>query len=308
MELRHLRYFIAVAEELNFTRAAEKLNVSQPPLSRQIRQLEEEVGVQLFARDHRGVFLTPPGEIFLREARLLIAQVERVLESVRPSSKAEGGIVHIGVAAGLGGTFAPMFTAHEKLFPGVDIQCKDILSGHQSAALRNQIIDIGFLRPPIEPQHLMSEFLFQEGIVVLLPRSSPLAKQKTLRLKDIANETLLLQERHFSSGTYDKCLEMFRNVSISPKILQTQTGAHEEAGTMLVAAGKGIFLIPASLAHRCAAKEVMTLPLAEPYAVFEVHMAWRRQERSPLILELLRTIRKNYASGASGSNLHTLRA
>ena len=307
MEFRHLRYFIAVAEELNFTRAAEKLNVSQPPLSRQIRQLEEEVGVQLFARDHHGVFLTPSGEIFLREARLLIAQVERVLESVRPSSKQEGGVIQVGLAAGLGGTFAPLFTAHEKQFPGVDIQCKDILSGHQSHALRNQVIDIGFLRPPVEPMHLMSEFLFQEGIVVVLPRSSPLAKHKTLRLKDIANETLLLQERHFSSGAYDKCLEIFRNVSISPKILQTQTGAHEEAGAMLVAAGKGIFLIPANVAHRCVAKEVTTVTLAEPYAVFEVHVAWRRLEKSPLVLALLHTIRKCYGAKTS-RNLHTLRA
>jgi DNA-binding transcriptional LysR family regulator len=307
VEFRHLRYFIAVAEELNFTRAAEKLNVSQPPLSRQIRQLEEEVGVQLFARDHRGVFLTPPGEIFLREARLLIAQMERALDAVRPSAKEEGGVVRVGVAAGLSVTLAPVFAAHEKRFPAVNIQCKDILSGHQSHALRNQVIDIGFMRPPVEPLHLISEFLFQEPIFVLLRRNSPLTKHKTLRLKNIANETLLLQERHFSSGTYDKCLEMFRNASINPKIVQTQTGAHEEAGTMLVAAGKGIFLIPASLAHRCIGKEVTTLPLAEPYAVFEVHMAWRRAEKSPLVLELLKTMRNNYADN-NRSNLHTLRA
>jgi DNA-binding transcriptional LysR family regulator len=307
VEFRHLRYFIAVAEELNFTRAAEKLNVSQPPLSRQIRQLEEEVGVQLFARDHRGVFLTPPGEIFLREARLLIAQVERALEAVRPSPKEEGGIVRVAVAAGLGVTLAPVFAAHEKRFPAVDIQCKDILSGHQSHALRNQVVDIGFMRPPVEPLHLISEFLFQEPIFVLLRKNSPLAKHKTLRLKDIANETLLLQERHFSSGTYDKCLEMFRNASINPKIVQTQSGAHEEAGNMLVAAGKGIFLIPASLAHRCITKEVIALALAEPYAVFEVHMAWRRAEKSPLVMELLKTMRSNYADN-NRNNLHTLRA
>jgi DNA-binding transcriptional LysR family regulator len=212
------------------------------------------------------------------------------------------------VAAGLGVTFAPIFAVHEKRFPAVDIQCKDILSGHQSHALRNHVIDIGFMRPPAEPQHLISEFLFQEGIVVLLPKNSPLTRHKTLRLKHIANETLLLQERHFSSGTYDKCFEMFRNASINPNIVQTQTGAHEEAGTMLVAAGKGIFLIPASLAHRCVGKEVTTLALAEPNAVFEVHMAWRRAEKSPLVMELLKTTRNNYAANNSRNSLHTLRA
>jgi DNA-binding transcriptional LysR family regulator len=308
VELRHVRYFIAVAEELNFTRAAEKLNVSQPPLSRQIKELEEEVGIQLFARDHRGVFLTPAGEIFLREARQLIAQAERAMESVRPFAKEEGGIIRVGLGAGLSVTFAPIFLAHEKRFSAVDIRCKDILSGHQSHALRNQLIDIGIMRPPVEPQHLISEFLFQEGMFVLLPRSSPLAKHKTLRLRDIANQTLLLQERHYSSGTYEKCVAMFRNASLDPKIIQTDTGAHEEAGTMLVAAGKGIFLIPAMLAHRCIAKEVIAIELAEPQAVFEVHMAWRRNEKSPLVLELLRTVRNNWANNPTSNNRHTFRA
>ena len=308
MEFRHLRYFIAVAEELNFTRAAERLNVSQPPLSRQIRQLEEEVGVQLFARDHRGVFLTPSGEIFLREARLLIAQIERALEAVRPTKWEAAGIVRVGLATGLGAALAPIFADHAKRFPAVDIQCKDILSGHQSHALRNSVVDIGFLRPPIEPIHLISEFLFQESIMVLLPRSNPLAKHKSLRLREIANEKLLLQERNFSSGVYDKFLEMFRNIAIDPKIVQTQTGAHEEAGVMLVAAGKGVFLIPAGLAHRCVDKELTAVPLAEAFAFFEVHVVWRRNEKSPLVHELLKTVRKSYAGSDAGHSLHTLRA
>jgi DNA-binding transcriptional LysR family regulator len=306
MEFRHLRYFIAVAEELNFTRAAERLNVSQPPLSRQIRQLEEEVGVQLFARDHRGVFLTPAGEIFLREARLLIVHIEQALDAVRPQKQVEAGIVRVGVGAGLGPTMATIFLEHARKFPNVDLQCKDILSSHQNHALRNKIIDVGFLRPPVETVNLMSEFLFHEPMMVLLKRASPLARKKALRLRDIASETMLLQERHYSSGTYDKILEIFRAAAIDPTIVQTQTGAHEEAGTMLVAAGKGIFLIPASLAYRCVGKDVTAIPLAEPFAVFEVHMAWRRNERSPLVLNLLETVRANYARDEAVD--HTLRA
>jgi DNA-binding transcriptional LysR family regulator len=204
MEFRHLRYFIAVAEELNITRAAERLNVSQPPLSRQIRQLEEEVGVALFYRDPKGVFLTPAGEIFLRESRQLLAHMERVLEAVRPRKEAHCGIVNVGLGAGLSTSFASILAAHEKEFPFVTIQCKDVLSGHQSHALANKVIDVGFLRRPVEPVHFLSEFLFQESIMVALPRHHPLAKNKVLRLREIANETLLMQERKFGSGLYDK--------------------------------------------------------------------------------------------------------
>jgi len=300
VEFRHLRYFIAVAEELNFTRAAERLNISQPPLSRQIRQLEEEIGAQLFARDYRGVFLTPSGEIFLNESRKLIAQMEHALQAVRPLEPAHSGLVRVGLAIGLSANLAPILADYERRWPNVDVQCKDVLSGHQSHALRNQIIDIGFLRPPVEPIHLISEFLFQESIMVMLPRRHVLAKHKTIRLKDIAGETLLLQERNFGSGVYDKFLDMFRNIATNPKIVQTQTGAHEEAGAMLVAAGKGVFLIPSGLAHRCLSKEVTALPLGEANAHFEVHMAWRRNESSEIVRELLTFVRRSYAGQEAG--------
>ena len=126
------------------------------------------------------------------------------------------------------------------------------------------------------------------------PRRHSLSKSKSVRLKDIANETLLLQERNFGSGLYDKFLEMFRNISVDPKIIETQTGAHEEAGMMLVASGKGIFLIPSGLAHRCPTKEVVAVKLAEPNAFFEVHMAWRRNETSPLVRGLLKFVRASW--------------
>jgi DNA-binding transcriptional LysR family regulator len=306
MEFRHLRYFIAVAEELNFTRAAERLNVSQPPLSRQIRQLEDEIGVPLFARDPKGVYLTPTGEIFLKESRRLVAHIEEVLAAVQKHATA--GVVRVGIGAGLGAKFGRAFREHSDGFPAVDIQCRDVLSSHQSEAIRNQIIDVGLLRPPIDSVHLISEYLFQEPMMVLLPKRSPLAKHKTLRLRDIADETLLLPERNFSSGMYEKMLEMFRSVAVDPKIVQTHTGAHEEAGIMLVEAGKGIFIIPAGLTHRCSGRRVAAILLSEPFAVFEVHMAWRRNERSPLVLGLLDTLRNAFARNAESSAGDTLSA
>jgi DNA-binding transcriptional LysR family regulator len=220
--------------------------------------------------------------------------MERVLETVRPPKDAHSGSVNVGLAAGLSLNFGPVFADYEKRFARVNVHCKDMLSGHQSYALRNKIIDIGFLRPPVEPIDLMSEFVFQESMMVVVSRRHSLSKSKSVRLKDIADETLLMQERNFGSGLYDKFLEMFRNICVDPKIVQTQTGAHEEAGVMLVASGKGVFLIPSGLAHRCSTKEVIAIKLAERNAFFEVHMAWRRNETSPLVKELLKFVRASW--------------
>src|SRR5688572_270123 len=175
MEFRHLRYFIAVAEELNFTRAAERLHIAQPPLSRQIQQLEDEIGVQLLNRNRRKVMLTAEGETFLIEARKLVSDVEQALNMIRPSKQREAGQVRIGIAAGLGEKIAPVLSEYGRLYPRVEIQCNDVLSGFQNDALRERAIDVGFMRPPADSDHVVTEHLFDEPIVVLVARSIPLA-------------------------------------------------------------------------------------------------------------------------------------
>ena len=150
------------------------------------------------------------------------------------------------------------------------------------------------LRPPVEGKEVMSEFLCQEAIRVLLPTTSHLAKRTSVRLAELANETLLLHDRDLSGALYDMFLHLYRQVCDNPRIVYTHTGAHEEAGMMLVAAGKGVFLIPAGLVDRCVGNGVTTVLLGEPSAVLEVHMAWRRGEKFPAVLNLLKTIRKIY--------------
>jgi DNA-binding transcriptional LysR family regulator len=296
VEFRHLRYFIAVAEELNFTRAAERLHIAQPPLSRQIQQLEEEIGVQLFSRDRRHVLLTGAGETFLVEARKLVSDLERALDTVRPAKDRGAGVVHVALAAGVGEKIAPVFTEYSRRFPHVDVQCNDILSAFQNEALRDRTIDVGFLRPPADSEHLTSEYLFDEQIVVLLPRSSPLARRKSLRVADLAQETLLLHERRTSMGIYDKILEIYRKAGVSPTIVHTRTGPYEEAGTMLVAGGKGIFLVGGTQTHRAFRNDVTTVALSEPDAFFEVHMAWRKGEISTPVLRFIDTARAAFKS------------
>lgn len=293
MELRLLRYFVAVAEELNFTRAAHRLHISQPPLSRQIRHLEELVGIQLLVRDRRQVTLTVPGKILLREARIVLDQVQYAMDLTRRSKKSEPKIVRVGIANGLGERVHPVLAAHYKRFPGVDIRCQDIFSTFQNEALRALKIDVGFLRPPVDSAHLQSQPLFKERFMALLSKTSPLAKSRQIRLRQLSRETLLLHKRDVSSGVYDKVLDLYRAAGVAPKIVRTRTGPWEEVGIMLVASGKGIYIgVGAILSNSVLGKEVVAVPLSEPGATIDVHMAWRRGEESALVLDFLKSARQ----------------
>jgi len=291
MELRHLRYFIAVAEELNFRKAADRLHISQPPLSRQICQLEEEIGVALLVRDRRRVVLTDPGQVLLKEARTLMGQVENVLEAARRAGTGRRDMVKIGIAGGLGETVYTVLREYCRRFPALDIECTNILSSLQNSALREKRIDVGFLRPVIDSD-LASEVLFNEPLLVLLRKRHRLARRKVVSIAQLAKEPLLLHERSVSSGVYDKILQLYCNAGVKPALIPTHTGPYEEAGRVLVASGKGIYIgAGAVLRHPVFGGQVTAVRLAEPEAFIEVHMAWRRDEKSPSILAFLDCVR-----------------
>lgn len=292
VELRHLRYFIAVAEALNFSRAARKLQIAQPPLSRQIQQLESELGVRLFVRDRRKVELTDAGRVLMHEARILINQALLTIDAVRRADKGEYGLVRVGLGSGLGKKIKRVLVRHAKRFPDVDVRCKDILSTWQNEALLERQIDVGFLRPPVDLLHLVSEPLFEEQFLVYLSKANPLARRRKLRLKQLADEILLLYNRNQSVGVFDKTMELYRRAGISPRIIFTSTAPFEEAGAMLVASGKGIYLgVGAVLSDPMSGSEVATVPLDEPEAKIQVHMAWRRGENSSAVLAFLDSVR-----------------
>src|SRR5271156_4689887 len=177
VELRHVRYFIAVAEYLNFTKAAQQLHIAQPPLSRQIRQLEEDLGVTLFSRNKRSVALTTAGQIFLDEARKLVVQAGHAMEAARHAQKGESGVVRIGIASGLGGVVSKVVFEHRKQRPAIEVECKDVFSSYQNESLRKGIIDVGFLRPPVDQVNLDCELVFEEEFVAVLPKTHHLAKR-----------------------------------------------------------------------------------------------------------------------------------
>jgi DNA-binding transcriptional LysR family regulator len=294
MELRQLRYFIAVAEQLSFSKAAQQLHITVPPLSRQIRQLEEEFDARLFVRDRRHVSLTDAGRLLLQEARVLLAQTARVSDSVRMAKCGSVGLVKIGIGPGLGERVSGVLIEHAKKFPAVEVQCRDMFSRAQYKSLPEGDTDVGFLRPYGDSGHLASEFLFEEKLAVHISKANPLAKRKSLRLKDLADEPLLLFDPILAAGLHDKTLEMYAAAGVNPNIIYVppEPALHTGVQAMLLACRKGILIIPDEVACRPASgSEVAVVPLDEPGATAEVHMVWRKNENSRTVLAFLDTVR-----------------
>jgi DNA-binding transcriptional LysR family regulator len=292
MELHHLRYFVAVAEDLSFTKAARRLKMAQPPLSRQIRSLENEIGVQLFERRSGKVYLTDAGCRFLSGVRLVLEQVEVAVDVARQTKNGELGTVRVGFGKGLGDVVSLAINQHMRLFPKIEVDVRDILSGYQSPALLTRNIDVGFSHGPATSLELASEKLFKENLSVVLARSNPLAKRTHLRLKDLRHQTLLLIERSISPHFHDLALTLCRDAGLSPRIVLTESTVYDEAGAMMAASGKGVFLaVGKSPCHPSFADRLVALPLRETLATLEVHVAWRRGESSSTVLNFIETTR-----------------
>jgi len=303
VELRHVRYFIAVAESLNFSKAAQQLHIAQPPLSRQIRQLEEDLGVTLFVRSKRRVELTKAGRVFLDEARKLVIQAGHATEAARHAQMGECGTLRIGIASGLGGVVSKVVAEHASRFPSITVECRDVFSTPQNEALRQHEIDVGFLRPPVDEVHLECELVFNEPFVVVLPRTHPLAKFEAVKIEDIADENLIIFDRSFSNGLYDKILSLYRRHGLTPYVVGPHIEAHEEAGAIMVASGKAIFIGAGAIVNRSVSGvELASARLDEPDATIEVYCAWRKDEASATVFAFLDSMRHVFK--ASGERDH----
>lgn len=297
MELRQLRYFVELAHELNFSRAAQRLHISQPPLSRQIQQLESELGLKLFVRDRRSVHLTDAGRALLDDAQSLVDHAARFKDTASLAAQGKAGVVRIGIGMGLGKLVNAAVTEHAKHFPSVELDLHDTYSTRQNHALRERMIDVGFMRPPVD-SGLVTESIVKEHFEVLICRDHPLAGAKSLTLAELAGEPLLIHDRSFSTSLYDKILELYRRAGVNPEVTQTSSFPYEETGAMLIASGKGIYLgvrsspgTGTTVCHPLFVDKVAVVPLDEPGAELDVQVAWRARENSPAILAFLKTVR-----------------
>jgi DNA-binding transcriptional LysR family regulator len=307
VELRQLRYFIAVAERLSFSRAAEQLHISVPALSRAIRQLEEDLRVELFVRDRRRVALTDAGRVLLAEGKTVNAHVERIPASLAQAEKGEKGLVRIGVGLHLTERLSPALLAYSRKRPNVEIQCRDIFSAHQSRALVEGDIDVGFLRPPVDSIQLASEPLFQERWIVLVSKRSPLAKRKALRASDLAARPLFVHSRTASPGLHDEILRMYERVGITPEIVQLPPPVpHGGVLRFLLTSRDGVFIVPDEVeSYPTSNSGLVGVPLDEPSARIEVRMGWRKNETSAATLALLASVRDFFHARASTSTGHS---
>jgi len=247
MELRHLRYFVAVAEELNFTRAAERLGISQPPLSSQIRQLENELGTPLFHRRARSVELTDAGKLFLEEARVILKQVETAATGVRRRARGETGRIVVGSA---GATyFHPLIPAiireYGKRYPDITLAPQASNTALLVARLRAGQCDIAFIRPPIDDASgLAIDPLVDEDSVIVLPVGHRLSLLTLVPLAALAKEMFVLYPRALNPGNYDAVIDACRRAGFNPTLGQEAPQVVSVAP--LVAAGLGVSVVPRS--------------------------------------------------------------
>ena len=283
MELRHLRYFVAVAEELHFGRAADLLGISQPPLSQQIQALEQELGVRLFERSNRHVALTDAGRLFLEETRQTLAQVSKSVDVVRRAEQGEIGELQIGFTAS-----APFVSiipravfAFRQAFPAVHLDLQEMTSSQVCQALMDKKLQIGMIRPLELPAELDAVELLSEPLVALLHAGHPLAGEQDggLSLAELADQPFVFFPRSYGTGLYGQLFSLARQAGFTPRITQE---AHEALTIIgLVAAGLGVSVLPASF-RRIRIDGVVFRTLTDADATTAVWLVKRRQERSPL--------------------------
>jgi len=277
MELRHLRYFCAVAEELNFRRAAERLHVTQPSLSAQVRKLEEELEVRLLDRDTHHVALTPAGRYFHREAGQILLSAQTAARNARRVDRGELGALSIGFVGSLGhGLMPSVLRAYRKKFPRIELKLTEMDTAQQVEALGARRLDLGFigLGLPAETSDLQLATVAEETLHVALPLGHALLKGKkvaTLPLARLAGEKFLLAARESAPLFNPWLLVLCQQAGFQPEILQ-ETG---QPVTVLnyVAAGLGVTILPAQFA-RLPTVGVRFVPLAKPVPPYRYCAAW----------------------------------
>ena len=293
MELRHLRYFVAAAEELNFSRAAARLNVSQPPLSRQIHDLEREIGAALFDRNRKKVQLTPAGKSFLGNAKQILAQAERAARLARVVSQGKTGQLTLALLSPLSGFFAPPALRNfRQRFPFVDVTITEMVPRKQLEALLDDRIDVGFL-PKCEAQfekRVALEVIAQVGVVLALSPNHSLASSRRIPFQKLTNESFICFARSSAPATHDLLRDLCRAKGVEPKIARESD--QPQAILDSVASGIGVSVLPEFFQRY--RTEVVFRPLTPDPPKIELCMAWRRHDDSEILGSLRAALQQSF--------------
>lgn len=291
MELRHIRYFVAVAEALSFTKAAEKLRLAQPSLTRQVRNLEAEIGVKLLDRSNNRVVLTEEGLLFLGDSKKLLAMCAESIAAVQRMHRGGSAGLSIGYVANIHyGLLPATLGAFRKLSPGVALNLFDMTSAEQIAALESRKIDLGFvgIRPGLSGHALSSECVAYDAMVVALPGEHPLAKKSKVKLADLASQFFIGMSSKTHPGAREWLTETCQAAGFAGRILQEADS--EPTVIQFVADGLGVALLPeqiTGLPH----EGVVFRPLA-PALLRESTIAWRADNTSRPLKDYIQIVKE----------------
>src|SRR5829696_4604749 len=295
MQLRRLRYFVAVAEESSFNRAAQRLHISQPPLSNQIKQLERDLGVRLFERTNRGVRMTEAGALLLEEARRIFVQLDQTVRAVQRVGHGQVGRLTLGfVPSSSNEALPPILRAFRERFPGVELFLREMRPDHVVQGLHERQIDVGFVYLPLEDPSLNVESITREPLVLALPEAHPLTSEDQVELRAIAEEPFVLPARYQRMpGLYGRVTEACRQAGFAPNAVQKDVWLMQTI-VGLVAGGIGVALVPASLRnfHR---RGVVYRAVKGLSPTVALGMVWRGDDLSPVLSSFLQVARERPA-------------
>jgi len=294
MELRHLRYMLVVAEELHFGRAAIRLNISQPPLSQQIRQLEEELGVRLFSRTKREVRLTEAGSRLVVEAQQVLGRIDHFISVASQVGNGEIGNLSIGVPGSVSPILTKALRVLGKEHPGVRVELRYMSTGEQMEALREGRIIVGFLNVPVRTSELTLEVVSREPLWLALPKRHRLTRLKKVPVKALAEEQIILFPRRATPGLHDTITSMCKTAGFSLRV------AHEVdslvGGLTLVSAGLGVAFCTPSVQRVWT--DIAFRPI-ENAPDIELAAAHRTDTVSPALETFLRVLRRIMGGSAA---------
>jgi DNA-binding transcriptional LysR family regulator len=290
LPLPQLHAFVVLAEELHFGRAADRLGIAQPPLSQQIRRLEDKVGHALFTRAPGRVALSAAGRELLPAARRALAGLSEGLAAARAAGSGRTGHLRIGFAASLALTVLPgLLRTHRERFPGVDLDIREMTTAPQLAALREGTIDVGLLRePPDDDPDLAFRTVLTEPFVAVLPSAHPVAAHRTIALADLADSPFVLLPREAGPGLHDRITSLCATAGFTPRVVQE--AVEWQTVCALVETGLGVSLAPAAM-RRIRLRGVAFRAVVPADTRTCVAVGWRRGDQGPLVANLLETVR-----------------
>jgi DNA-binding transcriptional LysR family regulator len=287
IDIRQLRYFQAVAEELHFGRAAARLAIAQPALSRQIQQMEEELGTPLLRRTQRRVELLPAGALLLERARLIQQELARAVSDTRRTGTGELGRLALGfIHSSTYGLLPSIVGRFRQLYPGIELELHELPITAQHAALLRGTIDIGLLRVQAAPAELEVVPVMPDPLVLALPAAHPLSGRKRVRLKSVADDPFVMFSKAESPLFHARVQALCEQAGFAPQVAQHATQIHTVVG--LVGAGLGVAVVPAT-ARNLHPQQVRFVPLADKADPVHVALAWRRGHETP-VLESFRRV------------------